>query len=80
MKVALVVILLRDIRFRQTPAQSQIPTAAAEAACGPNVKFEVEMGTTDPPHLEPGKALVDVIEDLGQCPNCAGGSTGRSPT
>jgi hypothetical protein len=35
------------------------------------------MGTTDPPHLEPGKALVYVIEDLGQCSNCTGGSTER---
>jgi hypothetical protein len=33
------------------------------------------MGTTDPPHLESAKLYV--IEDLGQCPNCTSGSTGR---
>jgi hypothetical protein len=72
MKVALVVILLRDIRFRQTPAQSQIPTAAAEAACGPNVKFEVEMGTTDPLHLEFGKALALCDRRSGKMPKLHG--------
>ena len=80
MKVALVVILCATFAFA-TPRAKQIPVAASEPACGPeNVKVELEMGSTDPPHLESGKALVDVIEDLGQCPNCAGGSTGRSPT
>jgi hypothetical protein len=78
MKVALVVILCATFAFA-TPRAKQIPVAASEPACGPeNVKVELEMGSTDPPHLESGKALVDV--KIWEFPNCAGGSTGRSPT
>jgi hypothetical protein len=72
-----VIVLVATSAFAQISTQYQSPIAAAEAACGPkNVKFEVKMGTTDPPQPEPGKALVFVIEDLGQCPDCNNGQGG----
>lgn len=54
-------------------AQDQAAIAGAEAACGPrNVKFEVNQDATQHPVPQPetAKALVYVIEDLGQCPDC----------
>jgi hypothetical protein len=71
MKAALVVILFAASAF----AQDQSAIAAAEAACGPkNVNFDVKQDATQhpTPQPEPGKALVYVVEDLGQCPDCGG--------
>ncbi|MFZ0864900.1 MAG: hypothetical protein WB781_21515 [Candidatus Sulfotelmatobacter sp.] len=69
---ALVLILFAASAF----AQDQAALAAAEAACGPkDSKFEVK---PDAGHLtpqpEPGKALIYVVEDLGQCPDCEAGN------
>ncbi len=72
--LALAIVCFVIPAFAQVTAKYQSPIAAAEAACGPkNVRFEVKMGATDPPQAEPGKALVFVIEDLGQCPDCNNG-------
>ncbi len=77
-KVPLVVILCATFAFAKPPRKVNSPSPPPRAHAAPRtIKFEVEMGTTDPPHLEPGKALVYVIEDLGQCSNCTGGSTER---
>jgi hypothetical protein len=75
MKLAFAVILFAVTAWAQADPQYQSPAAVAEAACGPkNIKFEVQTGPTDPPQPEPGKALVYVIEDLGQCSDCTGNS------
>ena len=71
MKAALVLILYAASAF----AQDQAALAAAESACGPkDVKFTVKQDTTQhpAPQPEPGKALVYVVEDLGQCSQCTG--------
>ena len=69
MKAALVVILFAVSAF----AQDQSAIAAAEAACGAkDVKFDAKQDATQhpTPQPKPGKALVYVIEDLGQCSGC----------
>ena len=69
MKAALVLILFAASAF----AQDQSAIVASEAACGPkNVNFDAKQETTQhpTPQPEPGKALIYVIEDLGQCPEC----------
>jgi hypothetical protein len=74
MKAALVVIFFAASAF----AQDQSAIAAAEAACGPkNIDFDVKIDSKQhpTPQPEPGKALVYVVADLGQCPDC-GGSPG----
>jgi hypothetical protein len=71
MKAALVLILFAASAL----AQDQTAIAAAESACGPKgVKFGVKPDTTQhpAPQPEPGKALVYVVEDLGQCAACTG--------
>jgi hypothetical protein len=68
---AIVLILFATSVF----AQDQAAIAAAEAACGPkNVKFDVRPDETQHPVPQPetGKALVYVIEDLGQLPDYVG--------
>jgi hypothetical protein len=75
MKAALVLILFAASAFTHAVAQDQPALAAAEAACGPKeIKFDVKQdGTQHPnPQPEPGKALVYVVEDLGQCSQCTG--------
>jgi hypothetical protein len=72
MKAALVVTLFVVSAF----AQDQAALTAAEAACGPkNVKFDASQDATQhpTPQPEPGKALVYIIQDLGevQCSACA---------
>jgi hypothetical protein len=78
MKTTLVIILLVASAF----AQYQSPLDAAEAACGPkDVKFEVKSGAPQPAapnKSQPGKAIVYVIEDLGQCSDCTGRSNAFS--
>ncbi len=74
MKAALVVIFSAGLACAQTTVQYRSPIAIAEAACGPkNVKFDVKQDS-QPGVAQPaqGKALVYVIEDLGQCPDCLG--------
>jgi hypothetical protein len=71
MKAALVVILFAASAY----GQDQAAITAAQSACGPkDVKFNVKLDTTQHPALqpEPGKALVYVVEDLGQCAACTG--------
>lgn len=69
MKSALVVLLLAASAF----AQDQAAIAASESACGPkDTKFEVKPNAIQHPTAQPesGKAVVYVVEDLGQCPGC----------
>jgi hypothetical protein len=69
MKAALVVVLFAASAF----AQDQAAATAAEAACGPKeVKFDAKQDAVQHPTPQPeaGKALVYVIEDLGQCSDC----------
>jgi hypothetical protein len=68
MKTALVVLLFAASAFAQDPAA----IAAAESACGPqNAKFDVKPDALQHPSAQPvsGKALVYVIEDLGELPD-----------
>lgn len=53
-------------------AQDQSAIADAEAACGPKTtNFAVSADHAHPnPHPDPDKALVFIIEDLGQCVDC----------
>lgn len=73
MKAVLVLFFLALSAF----AQDQSAVIAAEAACGAkDIKFDAKQDTTQHPTPlpEPGKALVYVIEDLGQCPDCVSNS------
>jgi len=72
MKAALIVLLFATSAF----SQDQAAITAAEAACGPkNIRFDAtEDADNHPtPQPEPGKALVYLIQDLGevQCTGCA---------
>jgi hypothetical protein len=70
MKATLFVILFSVSLF----AQDQSAITTAEAACGAKeTQFDAKQDTIHhaTPRPEPGKALVYVIEDLGQCPGCA---------
>ncbi len=70
MKTALVVILFAASAF----AQDQAAIAASEAACGPKaVKFDAKQDASQHPvpQPDPGKALVYVIQDIGEIP-CTG--------
>jgi hypothetical protein len=69
MKAALVALLFAASAF----AQDQAAITAAEATCGAkDVKFEAKQDSTQhpTPQPEPGKALVYVVLDLGQCSAC----------
>jgi len=69
MKATLVVLLFAVSAI----AQDQTAISAAEAACGSkDVKFEAKQDTNQHPTSQPeaGKALVYVIEDLGECSGC----------
>jgi hypothetical protein len=71
MKIALVAILFVGSAF----AQDQAAVVAAQSACGPKpVTFAVKTDAAQHPTPQPdaGKALVYVIEDLGQCVDCSG--------
>ena len=71
MKVVLVLILFAASAF----AQDVTAIAAAESACGAkDTNFDVKRDTTQHPTPQPeaGKALVYVVEDMGQCPECTG--------
>lgn len=71
MKAALVLILFAASAF----AQDQAAVTAAQSACGPkDVKFSVKPDATQhpAPQPEPGRALIYVVEDLGQCSECTG--------
>lgn len=71
MKAALVLLLFAASAY----AQDLAAVAATQSACGPkDVRFNVKPDTTQhpTPQPEPGKALVYVVEDLGQCPECTG--------
>jgi hypothetical protein len=73
MKAALVGILFAG----SACAQDQAAVAASEAVCGSKaVAFTVKQDVTQhpTPQPEPGTALIYVVEDLGKCPNCDGGS------
>lgn len=75
MKLIVTVLLL----ISSTVAQDHAATTAAESACGPTpVTFSVTPDTTQhpTPQPDPDKALVFVVEDLGQCKECEGGSVG----
>lgn len=57
-------------------AQDQAAVLAAESACGPaQVNFSANVDGTQHPNPQPDadKALVFVIEDLGQCADCSSG-------
>jgi len=69
MKAALAVMFLVVAAL----AQDQSAITTAEAACGPkNINFDARQDTVKHPTSTPdtGKALVYVVEDLGQCPDC----------
>jgi hypothetical protein len=75
-KAALVLILFAVSAFAPAIAQVQAAITAAEAACGPNnIKFNaVQDATQHPtPHPESGKALVYLVQDIGEihCSGCA---------
>ena len=77
MKAALVLVLFAGSAYAQDPAA----VAASEAACGSKaVAFTVKQDVTQhpTPQPEPGTALIYVVEDLGKCPNCDGGSNAFS--
>jgi hypothetical protein len=72
MKAAFVLILFTASAF----AQDQAAIAASETACGPNnVKFDAKEDATQHPVPQPesDKALVYVIQDIGEepCTGCA---------
>jgi hypothetical protein len=70
MKTALVILLLAVPAF----AQDQTAITAAEAACGSaNVKFDARQDAAQHPTPQPddGKALVYVVQDIGEIP-CTG--------
>lgn len=72
MKGAVVLILFVASAY----AQDGAAVAAAEAACGPReVNFDVKQDTTKRPipEADSAKALLYVVEDLGQCPDCGRG-------
>src|SRR5271169_5698938 len=72
MKSAFVLMLCAASAF----AQDRTAVAAAESACGPaQTTFAVTVeGSQHPtPQPDPDKALVYVVEDLGQCVDCDGG-------
>jgi hypothetical protein len=74
MKTILVVLLLAVAVFAQDPAA----VVAAEFACGPaGTTFNVKPDPVQHPTAQPesGKALVYVVEDLGECPGCIASST-----
>lgn len=68
MRCALVIVLL----VTSAVAQDAAAAAAAESACGPaNTTFNVKFDASHPtPQPDAGKAVVYVIEDLGECPGC----------
>jgi hypothetical protein len=70
MKSALVVILCLPTSGL---AQDESAIAAAQSACGPKqVKFDAKQDSSQhpTPQPDPDKALVYVIEDLGECLDC----------
>jgi len=72
MKAALFVVLFAVSAF----AQDQAAITAAQAACGPKeVKFDAKQDAAQhpTPQADPGKALVYVVQNLGemQCSGCA---------
>jgi hypothetical protein len=72
MKAAIVLLLFAASAFSQDQA-----TITAEAACGPkDIRFDVKQDVAHHPTPQPesNKALIYVVEDLGQCPDCDGGS------
>ncbi len=73
MKCAIVILLFAVSAF----AQDSAAVAAAESACGPmTTRFDVKPGAQHPTaQPEPGKAVVYVIEDLGECPGCVNSNT-----
>jgi hypothetical protein len=77
MKVALVVILLRDIRFRQTPRKVKSPPPPPRPRAAPTSNSKLKWAPLTRSTSSSAKLWLYVIEDLGQCPNCTGGSTGR---
>lgn len=69
MRTILVVVLFAASAL----AQDSAAIMAAQAACGtPDIKFDAKQDAVlhPTPQPEPGKALVYVIEDLGQCSGC----------
>ncbi|MFZ0309501.1 MAG: DUF2846 domain-containing protein [Candidatus Sulfotelmatobacter sp.] len=72
MRAALFVVLFAVSAF----AQDQAAITAAQAACGPKeVKFDAKQDAAQhpTPQADPGKALVYVVQNLGemQCSGCA---------
>jgi hypothetical protein len=73
MKAFLVVLLFAAVALAQDPSA----ITSAESACGSReIKFDAKLAANQhpTPQPEPGKALVYVIEDLGQCSGCSAGS------
>lgn len=76
MQTALAVTLYVVASFAQAMAQDTNAIAAAQSACGPKeIKFEAKGDATQHPTPQPdsAKALVYVVQDLGQaqCSDCA---------
>lgn len=74
MKSVYVVFLLAASVFAQDRAAVQ----AAQSACGPaSGTFDAKIDQTQhpTPDADPDKALIYVIEDLGQCGDCYGGGS-----
>jgi hypothetical protein len=74
MKSVYVVFLLAASAF----AQDRVAMQAAQSACGPTpVTFDAKIDQTQhpTPDADADKALIYVIEDLGQCVDCYGGGS-----
>jgi len=73
MKAALVLFVFAVSAF----AQDHAAIVTAQSACGPKtVTFDAKQDITQhpTPQPEPDKAVVYVVEDLGQCSDCGGAS------
>ncbi len=71
MKTAVMIAILSAMAFAQDPAAVE----SIQAACGPpSVNFSVNTDTPQRPNAQPvpGKGMVFVVEDLGQCIDCEG--------
>lgn len=70
------IILVLALLATSAVAQDNVSLMSSEAACGPaNVRFSATADATQHPvpQPEPDKALIFVVEDLGQCKDCLHG-------
>lgn len=70
MKLLFAAVVLVSCAF----AQDHVAISAAQSACGPaqiNFSATTDVSQHPTPQPDPDKALVFVVEDLGQCVDCA---------